>query len=439
MAAPLPKAFWPVTITAGVNDALDYFCTALGGARAVTLTPATYYSAQELANAAALAIITNGLSVHPVVYPGTSSLVPNSLAGVGLSGITITLNGATAPDGTSTVDLFKEDTSNSEHFTYHVATPTPAASRSWTFEANISPGAGTARWVVLRLAWWTQQGAWYEDSRVWFNPATGAIGSFAGSGTILASSRKAGAAGYGYRFGVTITFSTPRSLYAASLSLATADGVVTYLGDGIASLGAWGLIAAPGIGPFGFAPPSAPTGPGGRITLRADSVWKPSLNSRAAQSAWPLLGGPTDYGVVLNEAAGWQSLFQHQNGWYGVDPAIDDTDDLPLYERAQSVALGGQSYGLDFGTRRQRLFTLGFLPAHKAWKVSELNANQNQAIERLFDSGWQRFRWWPDASAEGTSEDLVLDLDTAKAMLRDRLSPGNPLYGLKLRAWKFMP
>jgi hypothetical protein len=130
---------------------------------------------------------------------------------------------------------------------------------------------------------------------------------------------------------------------------------------------------------------------------------------------------------------------QHQNGWYAERPVVNDTGDLPVYERALARALGGQTYGLDFATRYDRMIGLAMLADYKTWKADEGAAHVNEAIERLFDAGWQRLRWWPDASVEGTYEDLVLDPETVKRMQRNRLSPAKPLYALNLGFWKFIP
>lgn len=175
----------------------------------------------------------------------------------------------------------------------------------------------------------------------------------------------------------------------------------------------------------------------GKVTVSGTSAFslKFSTGAGAASSPRHLLGfGAVD--TVSGTTATGQ--YQHQNGWYAVDPVQDDTGELPLYERGQSVALGGNGYALDFGTRYQRVIRLGFLPAWKTWSAEE-GANLNEAIERLFDAGWQRLRWWPDASVEGAYSDLVMDLDTAKTLPRERLSPGNPLYALRMKFWKFVP
>lgn len=128
---------------------------------------------------------------------------------------------------------------------------------------------------------------------------------------------------------------------------------------------------------------------------------------------------------------------QHQNGWYADDPVADDTGNLPGYERAAARALGGQTRAVDFGTVYDRVITLDHLPGHKVFKADE-GANLNEALERLFDSGWARFRWWPDASDEPAFQEYLLAPDTAKALTRQRLSPGHARYALSLRLWKWV-
>lgn len=152
----------------------------------------------------------------------------------------------------------------------------------------------------------------------------------------------------------------------------------------------------------------------------------------------PLLGFRAD-AIETGSGTSLVSTHQHANGWYAPDPVADDTEDLPGYDRAVARAIGGQTKAVDFGTVYDRVITLGYLPAVKVYKAAEvLTANKRQAIEWLFDDGWARFRWWPDASVEATWTDYVLSPETAKALVRNRLSPGSPLYSLTLRLWKWV-
>jgi hypothetical protein len=130
---------------------------------------------------------------------------------------------------------------------------------------------------------------------------------------------------------------------------------------------------------------------------------------------------------------------QHQNGWYAEDPVADDTGDLPSFVRAQTRALGGHVKSVQFGDAvYDRSVSLQFLPEYKVFKALEGATHVNEALERLIESGWARFRWWPDASAEGTWTDYVLELESARKLLRDRLSPGMSRYAYPLRFLKYV-
>lgn len=164
-----------------------------------------------------------------------------------------------------------------------------------------------------------------------------------------------------------------------------------------------------------------------------------STGAGAAVSLRDVLGfGAVDAAFTSPGTPFVDSANQHQNGWYADDPVQDDTGDLPGYERAQGVALGGRLKGLTFATRYQRNVRLGFLEAWKVWKVSEGSTHLNESLQRLFDDGWARFRWWPDQADGATSTDYALALDTAKALPRERLGPGAPLYSLTLKFLKYV-
>jgi hypothetical protein len=176
----------------------------------------------------------------------------------------------------------------------------------------------------------------------------------------------------------------------------------------------------------------------GRVTISAGATSFTllfSTGANAATSARHVLG----FGVVdTASATSATGQYQHQNGWYAPEPVVDDTLDLPAYECAASRSLGGQTYALDFATLYDRVIALAFLPATKVWKDLEGTA-VNEAIQRLWDDGWMRFRWWADATVEATYGDYVMSPDTRKALPRDRLSSGNPLYALKVKLWKYAP
>jgi hypothetical protein len=160
-----------------------------------------------------------------------------------------------------------------------------------------------------------------------------------------------------------------------------------------------------------------------------------STGANAAASARDVLG----YGAVdTSAAASATAANQHQNAWYADDPVADDTGELPAFERAQTVALGGPVKSIEFAKRYGRAVSLAFLQPHKVFTAEEGSTHSNEAIERLLEDGWSRFRWWPDASVETDWADYALDLDSAKALPRDRLARAVALYSLTLKLRKFV-
>lgn len=208
----------------------------------------------------------------------------------------------------------------------------------------------------------------------------------------------------------------------------------TYLSAALLAVAVQGALAAA----YGTGVWTVTVSATGRFTIAHSATafaLKFSTGANAATSARDLLGfGSVDTASALSATA----TSQHQGGWYADDPVADDTGDLPGYERAVARAQGGQTRAVDFGTTYDRVVTLEHLEGHKVFKADEGAGHLNEAIERLFDSGWSRFRWWPDASVEGTWTDYVLAPDTAKALTRARLSPGHPRYALTLRLWKWV-
>lgn len=138
-----------------------------------------------------------------------------------------------------------------------------------------------------------------------------------------------------------------------------------------------------------------------------------------------------------SSAAAQTAPNQHQNAWYADDPVADDTGDLPVYVRSQGRALAGRMKSLHFATQYVRTVRLAFLLETKVFKALE-STKVNEAIERLFESGWARFRWFPDQTDLNTGTDYVLELDAAKALPRDRLSAGAALYSVTLPMSKYV-
>ena len=144
---------------------------------------------------------------------------------------------------------------------------------------------------------------------------------------------------------------------------------------------------------------------------------------------------------TLTGAATWSAPHQHQNGWYAEDPVQDDTGELPVHLRAQTRALGGQVKSLHFASTTERQIVLANLqccPGVRGADADLLRALLAQAWRLFEHPAWARFRWWPDASAEGTYSDWVLQLDSAKAFPRKRLSPTMARYSVTLALLKYV-
>lgn len=173
----------------------------------------------------------------------------------------------------------------------------------------------------------------------------------------------------------------------------------------------------------------------GRVTLASDvsTSLKLSTGTHAATSARDVLG----FGAV-DTAAGTSHVgtLQHANGWYPEKPCTFDSREE--YERttAGSVSLAGQVKLLTFGSAREiRRVTFAWLPEWKT-KIDREGTHTNEALERLWLSGFAKFRYWPDATVEGTYFDASLDAPLLKSFAPSR-DDRMQLYGytLVMRTW----
>lgn len=151
----------------------------------------------------------------------------------------------------------------------------------------------------------------------------------------------------------------------------------------------------------------------GRFTIAASASFTLlfSTGANAATSARHVLGyGSVDTGSATSQTA----TYQHQNGWYG-DRSVG-FDGRPAFRRlaAQTVSLAKNVRSVTWAEAELRAINLVNLPAAKT-KIDREGSALNEAIERLWRDGFARFRWWPDASVEGTSVDYALD----ESALRD--------------------
>jgi hypothetical protein len=169
----------------------------------------------------------------------------------------------------------------------------------------------------------------------------------------------------------------------------------------------------------------------GRVTISGTTYFILGFGSGSnkAIDAAEILG----FAAVDVEGTSVTGAHQHQNGWYPELPVTDDTGDLASWFRTQSRSHSGRVKTVQLGgTKYDRGVSFGFLSPHKIFQTEE-GGYVNEALERLIESGYGRFRYWPDGSVEGTSSDYVLEIETAKRLLRNRLSPGAALYSYPLK------
>ncbi len=454
MALTLPKAFWPYLVQTGVNDRLDAMML-LTGANLVRFNAATaaatYYSLHygasvppqdtSLGHAIAVALQAGyaaGWSFHALspqspTTPARCRFASGSPYVVGLtsgynllqrsqtlelapwspSNITIGVNAIAAPDGTVTADKLQETAVNGQH----VNTQGINLTAGTRYVHSIFTKAAERTFAELQL-----YSAADNSIAVW-NLGTGALDSTGIGGTAsgLVTGIRSLANGWywiwlSHLVGTSGTFG---AYHAVRLNGATQS----YLGTAGSGAYFWQAQVEPSL--------NGVPGPSGVTTAAALTP--------AANPLMTSLGFTDNVIATLSGSYFAESQIAHANGWYADRPVADDTGDLPTYERAQALALGGQTYGLDFGTRYSRLVSLVGLNSYKTWKADEGTAHPNEALERLLDDGWQRLRWWKDAMVEGTYEDLTLDAGKMKTPPRNRLSPGKAMYSLALPFLKFVP
>ena len=146
------------------------------------------------------------------------------------SAATVSVNSATAPDGTVSSDSLSENNANADHF-FTRATPTLTnntrttitvfarpSSRFW-FRIVTTDKAGTAR-------------------STWFNSATGLVGTKNAGHDAFTFAKT----GDHYRFGVSFDAASGGTAPSVDIAMATADGGGAYAGDGVSGMNFWGMM-----------------------------------------------------------------------------------------------------------------------------------------------------------------------------------------------------
>ncbi len=177
-------------------------------------------------------------------------------------GTTVSANAATAPDGTTTDDLVKEDSTTGSHSIYQGVSKA-ASSITYTASVFLKAGPGSQRWPVLFLMESTN-GVKTGPIDLTTGSFTGAASAF-GSGFTLISSSITNFGGGIYRVSITATSSTAPSIVLNLPLCNTSGGNSTYTGDNTSGIYAWGAQIEAGA----FATSYIPTTSAG-VTRNAD-------------------------------------------------------------------------------------------------------------------------------------------------------------------------
>jgi len=145
-------------------------------------------------------------------------------------GATITANGLTAPDGSATGDTLVEDTSTGGH--YIARSVSVVSGNFYTLSAYVKAGVGT-RYARLLLP----ASSFGGNKGIVVNLSTGAI--LSNTGGVAAASTDAGNGWWRISAGATATATT--STFPQIGSQATTSFAASHTGDGVSSIGIWGV------------------------------------------------------------------------------------------------------------------------------------------------------------------------------------------------------
>ena len=153
----------------------------------------------------------------------------------------------------------------------------------------------------------------------------------------------------------------------------------------------------------------------------------------STSSAASLLGytDGSDTGSATSQLAGAVM----SNGWWSPLPPL--TDSKTFYETPDTqvtMSVGGQNRTLEETEFARRDVQFNWLPEASAITDGLSGLGVRTAIENWWRYGKGRFRYWPDATVEGTSVDYFLDSETViNGMAITRAMPTKALYSAKVR------
>lgn len=149
------------------------------------------------------------------------------------SASSVTANQAVAPDGTTTMDKIIEDATTANHLVRTTLTAISYTSGA-VYVLSAFVKAGARSWAGLNFGGTT---AWGGSKQAYFNLATGAVGTASAGVTAYIQSVGGGI----YRISA-IAAAVGTAAGNAGVFLTTGDNTLSYAGDGVSDIMAWGLV-----------------------------------------------------------------------------------------------------------------------------------------------------------------------------------------------------
>jgi hypothetical protein len=132
------------------------------------------------------------------------------------------------------------------------------------------------------------------------------------------------------------------------------------------------------------------------------------------------------------------SAFQPPNAWYApAAVAMDDRKKSREGDRV-TVAMSGQSKRVQEIETSARTVAFQFVDLARTFKDSESGNRINASAERWWSEGAGRFRYWPDASAEGVFADYVLAQSSIVEWKPERMFSGLAVHRFTLEFLGFV-
>lgn len=193
--------------------------------------------------------------------------------------------------------------------------------------------------------------------------------------------------------------------------------------------------------------------PGNLVTVSADGIFHitwtgPFTLRHTGFTAASVLGFFTisdnvsiDDGTGIGNHYYIDATYQHPNGWY--HSTAVQVDSLPIRMRDMNIStrtVAGQAKYIIEGENQNRTMTVAYVQPERTYIAYENGSSTlNRAFERFWQDGYARFRYWPDASVEGSSVDLQFDMDSMKVFQPVRMTKNKGLYQIPLTCWLYTP